>query len=90
MRPNPEFLDVVQANFPADTPLVVGCQAGARSVQACEMLADAGYTNVANVLRRVRRVARRRPGWVHAGLPVETAAARPRVRTLREKTSGDR
>ena len=66
MRPNPEFLDVVRANFPVDTPLVVGCQTGARSAQACEILSSAGYTNLANVRGGFGGSHDGDPGWVQA------------------------
>src|SRR5262249_33800628 len=47
-RPNPEFLAVVQRHLPPATPLLVGCQSGMRSQHACELLADAGYTDLAH------------------------------------------
>jgi len=79
--PNPEFLAVVERNFPSTTKLVVGCQAGGRSQRACEILADAGYTDVTNVRggfggardQSGRVVV---PGWRDAGLPVETGQTR--------------
>jgi len=46
MRPNPEFLAVVKANFPRQAPMVVGCKMGGRSQQACEILASAGFEDV--------------------------------------------
>ena len=75
--PNPEFLAVVERNFPRTTKLVVGCQAGGRSQRACEILAEAGYADVTNVRggfggardQSGRVVV---PGWRDAGLPVET------------------
>jgi len=75
MRPNPEFLTVVRANFPPDTPIVVGCQMGGRSQQAAEILANAGFHDVANVLGGFGGAPQfGHAGWVQAGLPVETAA----------------
>ena len=47
--PNPDFLAVVEQNLPRTTKLVIGCQAGGRSQHACEILAAAGYRDVANV-----------------------------------------
>ena len=73
MLPNAEFVEVVRANFPVDTPLLVGCQAGARSVQACQLLASAGYTNLTNVRGGFGGSHDGDPGWVHSALPVETA-----------------
>ena len=75
MRPNAEFLAVVRANFPADTPLVIGCQMGGRSAKAAEILATAGYQQVANVLGGYGGAPQfGHAGWVQAGLPVATKA----------------
>ena len=49
MMPNREFLDVMRANFASDAKLMIGCQAGARSAQASEMLVLAGFNDVLNV-----------------------------------------
>src|SRR5438874_1573403 len=46
MAPNPEFLEVVEASYPKDAKLLVGCKGGTRSACAAEMLAGAGYTDV--------------------------------------------
>lgn len=71
MSPNVAFVTDVQARFAADASLLVGCQAGVRSVQACQILERAGFTNLANVLGGFggSRVGDR--GWMQAGLPVE-------------------
>ena len=92
MRPNPQFLDVVKANFPAETSMVVGCKMGGRSQQACELLANAGYQDVANVLGGWGGAPQMgHTGWLQAGLPVETAADQAReYDALHKKTSGDR
>ena len=81
MRPNPEFLDVMQKAFPRDAKLVVGCQAGGRSLKAADALEAAGYTNVVDQRAgfegapdpRTGRPAE--PGWRPAGLPVNREAA---------------
>ena len=90
MRPNPEFLDVVRANFPTDTQLIIGCQMGGRSAKAAEMLATAGYRDVANVLGGYGGAPQfGHTGWVQAGLPVATTAAADRdYTTLRGRTGG--
>lgn len=92
MRPNPQFLDVVRANFPTDTHLVIGCQMGGRSAKAAEMLANAGYRDVANVLGGYGGAPQfGHAGWVQAGLPVATNATADRDYTaLRSRTGGDR
>jgi rhodanese-related sulfurtransferase len=77
MAPNPDFLRVMQANFPKDSQLVLGCKAGPRSVQAAALLEAAGYTSVVDMRGGFggERDAFGRvsvPGWAEAGLPVET------------------
>src|SRR5882672_11015985 len=49
MVPNPDFLRVVRANFPPETPLLIGCFSGGRSLKAAEVLDQAGYGDVTNV-----------------------------------------
>ncbi len=64
MVPNPDFLAVVQACFPTDTPLVIGCQSGGRSLRAATALEQAGFANVVDVLGGWG-------AWSQAGLPAE-------------------
>jgi rhodanese-related sulfurtransferase len=77
MIPNPTFVDVVEANFPKDSKLVVACKAGGRSRRACELLSSAGYSNLANMdggfegrFDPMGRIAQ--PGWTQENLPVTT------------------
>ena len=76
MVPNREFLRVMQANFPADARLLIGCQVGGRSAQAAQVLASAGYQEVSNVLggyggaRDPLTGGMRAQGWTQAGLPI--------------------
>ena len=80
-RPNPDFVTDVEALVGHDTKLLVGCQAGGRSQRACELLRDAGFTDVTNVRggfggardQTGRTVI---PGWRDTGLPVETGPPR--------------
>lgn len=77
MRPNPDFLPLVERLLPRDRQILCGCQMGGRSQMAAQMLAQAGYTNVANVqggFGGVRDMAGRVavPGWKAAGLPVSS------------------
>lgn len=75
MAPNPHFLAAVQARFPKDAKLVLGCAAGGRSARAAAVLAQAGYANLADqragfdgardAFGRVNEA-----GWRAAGLPV--------------------
>ena len=75
MTVNPEFLPVVQAHFHKEAALVVGCQAGARSQRAAEMLAQAGFSRVVNMQggfggardQQGRTVV---AGWSECGLPI--------------------
>jgi rhodanese-related sulfurtransferase len=92
MRPNPEFLNVVKANFSPDTTMVVGCKMGGRSQQACELLSSAGYQDVTNVLGGWGGAPQMgHTGWLQAGLPVETETHAARVYdTLYKKPAGDR
>jgi rhodanese-related sulfurtransferase len=78
-RPNPDFVAVVQRHLALATKLLVGCQSGMRSQHACELLAAAGYTDLANVWGGFggaqdpsgSPVA----GWRESGLPVESGAS---------------
>lgn len=49
MQPNAAFASVVERRFPKDAKLVLGCKIGARSGRACELLAELGYTSLANM-----------------------------------------
>ena len=83
MRPNMEFVEIVEAHFPKDAKLVLGCKSGGRSARACEMLEDAGYTDLSNMdggfhgradfMGRVEQ-----PGWLQEGFSVETQAGEGR------------
>ena len=70
MAPNPDFLAVMEACFPKDTPLVVGCRSGQRSLRAATALAQAGYAAVVDVLGGFGGDGTN-PGWGTSGLPVE-------------------
>ena len=75
--PNPDFVATVERTIPHTAKLLVGCQSGGRSARACELLAQAGFTDLTNVRggfggahdQSGRVVV---PGWREAGLPVET------------------
>lgn len=72
----PRFVAAVRAAARASTKLVVGCKSGIVSVHAAEMLARAGFEVVEQ--RAGWDGARgtfgqlEEPGWLRAGLPVET------------------
>ena len=75
MAPNPDFQRVVEANFPKDARLLVGCKSGGRSLQAATLLESLGYAQVIDMRGgfsgerdNLGRIAVQ--GWVEAGLPV--------------------
>ena len=75
MQLNPEFVEVVEKVLPKNKQLVVGCQAGGRSMRACEMLEEAGYSDLTNVAggfggQRDQSGAVVVSGWRDSGLPV--------------------
>src|SRR3954453_22966453 len=92
MRPNPEFLAVVRSTFPPETRLVVGCKMGGRSAQACEVLSNAGYHDVTNVLGGFSGAPQMgHIGWAQAGLPVEqTTDPQREYEALHKKAQGSR
>lgn len=71
---NADFLAVMEARFPRDSKLLVGCLSGQRSARAAEILTAAGYTDVSNVSGGFGGL--RSPsgeslaaGWTELGLP---------------------
>jgi len=77
MQPNPDFVRVMKASFPADAKLLIGCQLGGRSQRAAQVLLAFGFDDVANV--KGGFAGARDPmggrivdsGWSESGLPVE-------------------
>ncbi len=75
MAPNPDFLEVVQANIPEGKTLVVGCLRGGRSLNACHMLSEVGFEKLYNVKGgfggaldpRTGQITQ--AGWKDSGLP---------------------
>ena len=77
IQPNPEFVEIAEKVIPRGRKLVIGCMAGGRSQRACEMLEDAGYSDLANVVGGFggQRDASGQVvvvGWKDANLPVTT------------------
>ncbi len=77
MVANPDFVKVVEANFPTDKKIIVGCQAGPRSTAASRMLEQAGFQDVSNMLggfggMRDQMGTVVAPGWSASGLPVSS------------------
>src|ERR1019366_8976563 len=50
MQLNLDFVEFAEKVIPRGRKLVVGCMAGGRSQRACEMLEDAGFTDLTNVV----------------------------------------
>jgi rhodanese-related sulfurtransferase len=59
-----DFLSAVAQRFKKDSKLVVGCQAGGRSMRACVALEQNGYSNLADNFQGFG-------GWLDAKLPQE-------------------
>lgn len=77
MDPNPDFLAVMEANFPKDAKLVIGCKAGGRSLKAAEQLIASGWMNVIDQRAGYSGAASpfgglKEPGWSATNLPTAT------------------
>ena len=90
MTPNPDFLAVVEALYPRDQKLVLGCGSGVRSMRAAEMMIGAGYTSLIDqragfggVRDAFGQIGEQ--GWAAAGLPVEATTAGGSYAELRAK-----
>lgn len=90
MTQNRAFLDVVEALYPKDTKIVVGCRSGGRSLRAAEMLIASGYTAVVD--QRAGFEGARdafgqvsEAGWQPEGLPVATVTPGSTYEELRKK-----
>ena len=89
-QPNDSFLAVAEKIFSRDKKLVVGCMAGGRSQRACEILEQAGYSDLTNVRggfggARDASGAIVIVGWRDAGLPVSSEQGDSTYRALRDK-----
>jgi rhodanese-related sulfurtransferase len=75
MMVNDDFVKIVEANFPREKKIIVGCQAGPRSNAAAGLLQQAGFQDVSNMLggfggMRDQTANVSAPGWAASGLPV--------------------
>lgn len=75
MTLNSEFVQVVSAQFPKDSKLVIGCQAGQRSLAAAQLLSAAGFTQLIEQRAGFGGIrdafgGMAEQGWQAAGLPV--------------------
>jgi rhodanese-related sulfurtransferase len=74
--PNPDFARVLTAAFPKDAKIIVGCQAGGRSLRAAQILLAEGFTQVLDQHAgwdgaRSPFGEVTEPGWSRVGLPSE-------------------
>ena len=78
MVPNSEFVEVMERAFGKDARLIVSCKSGSRSKRALALLEQAGFTDLTEMPAGWSGTrdafGRPQPGWVGAGLPVETGA----------------
>jgi rhodanese-related sulfurtransferase len=77
MAMNPDFVKVVEANFPHEKKIIVGCQAGPRSTAAAGFLQQAGFQDISNMLggfggMRDPTGTVTAPGWAASALPVSS------------------
>lgn len=76
--PNSDFLAVMEAAFPKDAKLLLGCKAGGRSLKAVGILQKAGFSDLIELRTGFDGAkdafGRPEPGWSQKGLPVETGA----------------
>jgi rhodanese-related sulfurtransferase len=90
MQLNDDFTTVVEKVLPKNAKLIVGCQAGGRSQRACEILEEAGYTDLTNVVggfggQRDQSGAVIVKGWRDEGLPTSTETGDASYQSLRGK-----
>jgi rhodanese-related sulfurtransferase len=76
MERNARFLPVVRAAISRDARLIVGCKSGGRSAAACEVLHEAGYRDLRNMVGGFGGVTDEtgqvlQDGWSTLGYPVE-------------------
>lgn len=89
MQPNPDFMRVMEAVYPKDRRLLIGCQSGNRSVRAARELLDAGYVAIVELRpgyggRRNAFGQVEEPGWA-ASEPTETATPNGDYEAVRQR-----
>lgn len=90
MQLNLDFVEVAEKILPRDKKLVVGCLVGGRSQRACELLEEAGYADLTNVVggfggQRDQSGQVIVAGWKDAGLPVSTDLGAAAYAALKDK-----
>lgn len=94
MKPNDDFLRVVEANLAKDKPLLVGCRSGHRSAIAAEKLREAGFTNLHDVVggfggKKDEAGQVVVPGWSTLNYPIEEGDGGPRSYPALKAKAGD-
>ncbi len=79
MTPNHDFLAVVEANFPKDAKIVLGCRTGNRSLKAANRLVAEGFTSVVDQRAGMAGIKGSfgetvEQGWTAEGLPTQSGA----------------
>ncbi len=69
---NAQFLSIVEKNLKKDARVIVGCRSGARSAKARDMMREAGFLHVTNMLGGLLGSGAEHPGWTSKGLPMES------------------
>lgn len=92
MQLNDDFLPVVEKVLPKGAKLVVGCLSGVRSQRACDILEQAGYADLTNVVggfggQRDPSGAIVVKGWRDEGLPVSNDLGESAYAELRKKAA---
>jgi rhodanese-related sulfurtransferase len=88
MTPNADFLSVVEATFPKDARLLLGCRSGGRSTSAANVMFSAGYTDL--VENYAGWVAHKdgTQGWASTDLPAGEGTPEERsYETLKKNVS---
>lgn len=72
--PNESFVEDVLERFEHRTKLILGCRSGVRSIGACRLLADSGFSNIVEQKLGTRGKTDEfgevvEPGWNRLGLP---------------------
>lgn len=75
-----DFVSLVRKHWPKDAKLVLGCKTGGRSTTACQLLAEAGYADLANLVGGFMGIVDAKgnvaqEGWSTLGYPVERGPA---------------
>jgi rhodanese-related sulfurtransferase len=101
MRPNPDFVSQVEEwAKPTDTILII-CRSGGRSAMAVNMLAQAGFTDVYNIIDGMegdkvtdpespKYGKRAKNGWKNSGLPWTYDLQREQMRLPDPQESGEK